>query len=83
MRARTASRVAGSAATGSVALIIGGLLLAYADRDLVPGLTGWTVTNVATQLVNLAVPVAGFVVASGARRTGSAGCSWRRAPGWA
>ncbi len=65
MRARTASRVAGSAATGSVALIIGGLLLAFADRDLVPaGLTGWTVSNVATQLVNLAVPAAGFVVAS-------------------
>lgn len=65
MRARTAPWVAGSAAAGSVALIIGGLLLAYADRYLVPAdLTGWTVTNVATQVVNLAVPVAGFVVAS-------------------
>jgi hypothetical protein len=65
MRARTAPWVAGYAAAGSVALIIGGLLLAYADRYLVPAdLTGWTVTNVSTQVVNLAVPVAGFVVAS-------------------
>jgi hypothetical protein len=65
MRARMAPWVAGSAAAGSVALIIGGLLLAYANRYLVPAdLTGWTVTNVSTQAVNLAVPVAGFVVAS-------------------
>ena len=65
MRARTAPWVAGYAAAGSVTLIIGGLLLAYADRHLVPAdLTGWTVTNVSTQVVNLAVPVAGFVVAS-------------------
>ena len=65
MRARTAPWVAGYAAAGSVVLIIGGLLLAYADRYLVPAdLTGWTVTNVSTQVVNLAVPVAGFVVAS-------------------
>ena len=65
MRARAALWVAGYAAAGSVALIIGGLLLAYADRYLVPAdLTGWTATNVSTQVVNLAVPVAGFVVAS-------------------
>jgi hypothetical protein len=65
MKARTARWMAGSAAAGSVALIGGGLVLAYLDRHLVPAsLTGWTVSNVSGQLVNVAVPVAGFVVAS-------------------
>jgi hypothetical protein len=65
MRARTARRVAGCVAAGSVALIVGGLVLAYVDRHLVPAdLTGWTVSNVTGQVVNVAVPVAGFVVAS-------------------
>ena len=65
MRARTARWVAGCAATGSVALIAGGLALAYADRHLVPAsLTGWTFSSVSGQLVNVAVPVAGFVLAS-------------------
>jgi len=65
MRARTARWVAGCAAAGSVALTGGGLVLAYVDRHLVPaGLTGWTVSNVSGQVVNVAVPVAGFVLAS-------------------
>jgi len=65
MRARTARWLAGCAATGSVALIAGGLALAYADRHLVPAsLTGWTFSSVSGQLVNVAVPVAGFVLAS-------------------
>ncbi len=65
MRARTARWMAGYAAAGSVALIGGGLVLAYLDRHLVPAsLTGWTVSNVSGQLVNVAVPAAGFVVAS-------------------
>jgi hypothetical protein len=65
MRARTARWVAGGAAAGSVALLGGGLALAYVDRQLVPAtLTGWTVSNVSGQIVNVAVPVTGFVLAS-------------------
>jgi hypothetical protein len=65
MRARTARWVAGCAAAGSVALIGGGLALAYVDRHVVPAsLTAWTVSNVSGQVVNVAVPVTGFVLAS-------------------
>jgi hypothetical protein len=65
MRARTARRVAGWAAAGSVALICGGVALAYVDRHLVPAsLTGWTVSNISEQVVNVAVAVIGFVLAS-------------------
>ena len=65
MTARTARWVAGCAAAGSVALIGGGLALAYVDRHLVPAsLADWTVSNVSGQLVNMAVPVTGFVLAS-------------------
>jgi hypothetical protein len=57
--------VAGCAATVSVALIGGGLVLAYVDRHLVPAsLTNWTVSNISGQVVNVAVPVAGLVLAS-------------------
>jgi hypothetical protein len=57
--------VAGCAAAVSVALIGGGLVLAYVDRHLVPAsLTNWTVSNISGQVVNVAVPVAGFVLAS-------------------
>ena len=70
MRARTARWVAGCAAAGSVALIGGGLVLAYVDRHLVPAsLTNWTVSNISGQVVNVAVPVTGFVLAS--RRPGN------------
>ena len=65
MRARTARRVAGCTAAGSVALIGGGVALAYLNRHLVPAsLTGWTVSNISAQVVNVAVPVTGFVLAS-------------------
>jgi hypothetical protein len=48
-----------------VALIGGGVALAYVNRHLVPAsLTGWTVSNISAQVVNVAVPVAGFVLAS-------------------
>jgi hypothetical protein len=57
--------VPGCAAAGSVALIGGGLVLAYVDRHRVPAsLTGWTVSSISGQVVNMAVPVAGFVLAS-------------------
>ena len=65
MRAQTAQWVAGCTAAGSVALIGGGVALAYVNRHLVPAsLTGWTVSNVSAQVVNVAVPVTGFVLAS-------------------
>jgi hypothetical protein len=48
-----------------VALIGGGVALAYLNRQLVPAsMTGWTVSNISAQVVNVAVPVAGFVLAS-------------------
>jgi hypothetical protein len=62
---RTARWVAGCAAAGSVALIGAGLVLAYMDWQLVPAsLNNWTVSGVSGQLVNMAVPVTGFVLAS-------------------
>ena len=65
MRARTARWVPLCAAAGSVALIGGGLVLAYVDRHLVPAsLTDWTASNISSQVVNMAVPVTGFVLAS-------------------
>jgi hypothetical protein len=65
MSARTAPWVAGCAAAGSVALMGGGLVLEYVDRHLLPAsLADWTVSNIAGQVVNIAVPVAGFVLAS-------------------
>jgi hypothetical protein len=65
MRARTAWWVAGCTAAGSVVLIGAGLALTYVDRHLVPAsLTGWTFSGVSGQVVNMAVPVAGFVLAS-------------------
>jgi hypothetical protein len=57
--------VAGCTAAVSVALMIAGLVLAYVDRLLLPAsLTAWTVSGVSSQVVNVAVPVAGFVIAS-------------------
>jgi hypothetical protein len=65
LSARTARWVAGCAAAVSVALIGAGLALAYVDRHLLPAsLTDWTFSSVSGQVVNLAVPVAGFVIAS-------------------
>ena len=65
MRTGTAWWVAGCAAAGSVALLGGGLVLAYVDRHLAPAsLTNWTVSNISGQVVSMAVPVTGFVLAS-------------------
>jgi len=65
MRVQTTRWVAGSAAAVSVALIAGALVLAYADRHLVPSeLTGWNFADVFDSVPNLAVPVVGFVLAS-------------------
>jgi len=65
MRARTARWVTGCPAAVSVALIGSGLVLAYVDRHVVPAsLTDWTVSNISAQVVNIAVPVAGFILAS-------------------
>ena len=65
MRARTARWVPRCAAAGSVALLGAGLALAYVDRHLAPAsLANWTVSNISGQVVNMAVPVTGFVLAS-------------------
>jgi signal transduction histidine kinase len=65
MRVPTARWVAGCAAAASVALQFGGLALAYADRHLVPArLTTWDFSDVSGNVVNLAIPVVGFVLAS-------------------
>jgi hypothetical protein len=65
LRARTVRWVAGCTAAVSVALIGAGLALVYVDRHLLPAsLTNWTVSGVSGQLVNMAVPVTGFVLAS-------------------
>jgi hypothetical protein len=65
LRGGTAWWVAACAAAVSVALIIAGLVLAYVDRQLVPArLTVWTFSSISGQVVNLTVPVWGFVLAS-------------------
>ena len=65
MRARMAWWVAGGIAAGSVALMAGGLVLAYVGRHLVPaGLTNWDFSDVFAQVQNISLPVAGFVLAS-------------------
>jgi hypothetical protein len=70
MSARTAPRVAGCVAAGSLALMAGGLILAYVDRHLVPaGVTSWDVSDVFGDVMNMAIPVMGFVLAS--RRPGN------------
>ena len=65
MRVLTARWVAGCAAAASVALELGGLALAYVDRHLLPArLTSWDFSDVFGEVVNLAIPVVGFVLAS-------------------
>ena len=65
MRARTARWVAGGVAAGSIALMVGGLALAYVDRHRLPGsLTSWDFPDVFMDVVNMGVPVLGFVLAS-------------------
>ena len=83
MRARTARWVAGCAAAGSLALMVGGLILAYVDRHLVPvHLTNWDFSDVFGDMANMAIPVMGFVLLLGGPGTGSAGWHSRRAWGW-
>jgi hypothetical protein len=63
MKAVTARWVAGGVAAVSVALLAGGLVLAFVDGHRVSaGLTGWD--DVFTQVTDLALPVVGFVLAS-------------------
>ena len=70
MRARTAGLVVGCVAAGSLALMAGGLILAYVDRHLVPAsVTYWDFSDVFGDVVNMALPVGGFVLAS--RRPGN------------
>ena len=62
--------MAGCAAAGSLALMAGGLILAYVDRHLVPAnVTNWDVSDVVGDVVNMAIPVGGFVLVS--RRPGN------------
>jgi signal transduction histidine kinase len=57
--------VAGCAAAASVTLGFGGLALAYVDRHLLPArLTNWDFSYVIWEVVSLAIPVVGFVLAS-------------------
>jgi hypothetical protein len=53
----------GSAAAVSVALLAGGMALAYADRHLVPA-SGWDVGSVVEEAAFMALPAVGFVLAS-------------------
>jgi hypothetical protein len=70
MRARTAGLVAGCVAAGSLALMAGGLILANVNRHLVPAsVTYWTFSDVFGDVVNMALPVGGFVLVS--RRPGN------------
>jgi signal transduction histidine kinase len=65
MRPRTAGWVAGSVAVGSIALMVGALALAYADRHrLSASLTNWDFSDVLAGVVNISLPVMGFVLAS-------------------
>ena len=70
MRVRTARWVAGGVAAASVALIAGGLALAYVDRHLVRAdMSGWHFAGVFEQVVSVSPAVVGFVLAS--RRPGN------------
>ena len=45
--------------------MVGGLIPAYVDRHLVPAsMTNWDVSDVFGDVVNMAIPVMGFVLAS-------------------
>jgi signal transduction histidine kinase len=65
VRARTARWVAGWIAAGSIALIAGGMALAYLDRHLLSAaMTTWDFSDVLEDVTKLAIPVIGFVIAS-------------------
>jgi signal transduction histidine kinase len=70
MRARTARWVAGGMAAGSIALIAGGVAVAYLDRHLLSAsMTTWDFSDVLSNAAKLPIPVIGFVIAS--RRPGN------------
>jgi hypothetical protein len=66
MRAVAARRVAYVAGGGSIALMIGAVVLTYVDRhaSLPPGSEAWDFSYVFGQAVNMAVPAVGLVLAS-------------------
>src|SRR5215470_9067062 len=60
----TVRRLAGGIAGGSAGLIAGGLALAYMNRNLVPAeLTSWDFSDVFATVLDLAIPLVGFVLA--------------------
>src|SRR5215471_4883759 len=64
MRAAAARWVASGIAAGTVTLLIAGLALAYADRNVLPArLTRWDFVDVSGNLVSLAVPAVGVILA--------------------
>jgi signal transduction histidine kinase len=65
MRARTARWVAGGIAAASIALMAGGVALAYVNRHaLSAGQTSWDFPDLFQDIVNLGGPVLGFILAS-------------------
>jgi signal transduction histidine kinase len=65
MRARTAGWVAGGVAAASIALMAAALVLAYVDRHrLSASLTNWDFSDVLANVLNMSIPVMGFVLAS-------------------
>src|SRR5438132_8447099 len=67
MKPKTASRVAWSIGLSSIALMSGALVLMFIDRHaaLPASSSGqWTFSNVLNEVVNLAVPTIGIVLAS-------------------
>ena len=66
MAARILRWSTGCVAAVSVALLAGGMALAYADRHLVPG---WDFSSVVEEVSLVAIPAVGFVLAS--RRPGN------------
>ena len=82
MRAVTARWVAYVIGAGSIALIIGSVVLAYLDRhaSLPAGQQTWGFSYAFGEAVNIAVPAVGLVLASRRPANPSDGCSWRRAP---
>jgi len=65
VRAKHSQWLAAGLATVSVLLIVGGLAIGFADRHVAPDwLTGWDFPDVLGNVVNLAIPVTGFVLAS-------------------
>jgi hypothetical protein len=70
VRTRTAGLLAGCVAAGSLALMAGGLILAYLNRHLVPAdVTSWDFSGVLGAVVYMALPVGGLILVS--RRPGN------------